>query len=393
MGNNNTSTGEAGKDLVPESTNHSSSSIVDGVICDGGVTALKQDHGIAIEAQHSLDWQGSRSRTPSHPSPVNRSRSTSHNTVNLVNITTSNHSHSNNNHAYISQSNSPSQNPFKSSSFDSAQPSPLLVEASLQQPSWLKKQQSRLNRLAKDFFVSGNTFFASGDYSIAIEAYRNCLHHLQTVSSLTADNEISESDKLRLSDDLTDVTEEDTLQFISERREEAQLLLKQALEQRNLSNGFQSTSLDSFEAAIQAFSSYSSSSHTASSPSGNASRQLSSNNSRSNSRNEMFKWRENISSSNSGNALSSLTSAVNNNSHQSRESLSNSGYANIVAIDSSKASKGYDLISVAELREHGSLDAMIADVLNNLAACYEATGRLDYASHLYEEVHAFRSVR
>jgi len=45
-----------------------------------------------------------------------------------------------------------------------------------------------------------------------------------------------------------------------------------------------------------------------------------------------------------------------------------------------------------ELREHGALDAVIADTINNLAACLEVLGQLDEARPLYEESMQLRKV-
>lgn len=45
-----------------------------------------------------------------------------------------------------------------------------------------------------------------------------------------------------------------------------------------------------------------------------------------------------------------------------------------------------------ELREHGALDAVIADTINNLAACLEVLGQLDEAKPLYEESMQLRKI-
>lgn len=52
-----------------------------------------------------------------------------------------------------------------------------------------------------------------------------------------------------------------------------------------------------------------------------------------------------------------------------------------------------DKAVIAELREHGTLDAMVADVLNNLGACHEVLGQLEDARKLYEDSMELRKVR
>ena len=47
---------------------------------------------------------------------------------------------------------------------------------------------------------------------------------------------------------------------------------------------------------------------------------------------------------------------------------------------------------IAELREHGTLDAMVADVLNNLGACHEVVGQLEDARQMYEDSMQLRKV-
>ena len=50
------------------------------------------------------------------------------------------------------------------------------------------------------------------------------------------------------------------------------------------------------------------------------------------------------------------------------------------------------LVLAKVLREHGALDAVIADTINNLAACLEVLGQLDEARPLYEESMQLRKV-
>lgn len=42
-------------------------------------------------------------------------------------------------------------------------------------------------------------------------------------------------------------------------------------------------------------------------------------------------------------------------------------------------------VTASELREHASIDAMVADLLNNLAASFEVTGQYENARHMYED--------
>lgn len=49
-------------------------------------------------------------------------------------------------------------------------------------------------------------------------------------------------------------------------------------------------------------------------------------------------------------------------------------------------------ILVAELREHGNIDSITADLMNNLGACNEVSGDLEAAQHFYEESLKLRKV-
>ena len=47
----------------------------------------------------------------------------------------------------------------------------------------------------------------------------------------------------------------------------------------------------------------------------------------------------------------------------------------------------------AKISEHGSVDAIIADLLNNLAACYEVMGDVVSAMNFYQESLKLRQVK
>lgn len=49
-------------------------------------------------------------------------------------------------------------------------------------------------------------------------------------------------------------------------------------------------------------------------------------------------------------------------------------------------------VLVAELREHGNIDSITADLMNNLGACNEVSGDLEQAQHFYEESLKLRKV-
>ncbi len=49
-------------------------------------------------------------------------------------------------------------------------------------------------------------------------------------------------------------------------------------------------------------------------------------------------------------------------------------------------------ILAKELKEHGAIDSVVADTINNLAACLEILGCLDEAKPLYEESLQLRKV-
>lgn len=42
-------------------------------------------------------------------------------------------------------------------------------------------------------------------------------------------------------------------------------------------------------------------------------------------------------------------------------------------------------VIATELKEHGSVDALVADLLNNVGACYEVLGDLEEARQFYQE--------